>query len=345
MAEFWSRVWSTLKRGGQAAGAGIQYVYRKGDENKHFVLPAVNGLVGDKLHEAGDPRAIQMRFRISGRDLAADDPEITQRLGKARTVALFVHGLMADEVFWQEPSPGEQGFGPRLEEAGDVACFYVRYNTGRHISHNGRELSALIETFYQKNRTSIDGLIIIAHSMGGLVSRSAGYYASVAGHEWTKVLKKVVLIGVPNDGSYLEKFGHLATFVLKTIWTIPTRIIGRIADERSSGIKDLRWGFLVDEDWQDERADDLVVSKRTPVPPIPGVEYSIIAGTLLDENAVISLYFGDGLVGRKSAAGEMFRRADSPEEFLEFRVFPGFGHIRLITADEVYRYIVERVRS
>lgn len=339
----WSGFAQAIVKGVRAAGAGLHYVYRKGDEHKHYVLPAVNGLVGDKLAEANHPRAIQMSFRVDGRDCSVDDPAIASKIDKSKTVVIFVHGLMADEVLWQEPTAGKSGFGPRLDEDGRFCCFYVRYNSGRHISTNGRELAGLLEEFVKCHGKKVKRLVIIAHSMGGLVSRSAGYYGTRAKHKWISLLTNVVLVGVPNDGSYLEKFGHLATFVLKRIWTIPTKIIGRIADERSDGIKDLRWGLLVDEDWQHADADNLIAVHRSSVPPLPGVKYCIVAGTLLKEDAPVSLYFGDGLVGRASATGEVFRQADSSEEFLEFRIYPGFGHIRLITADEVFQYLIARI--
>ncbi|MBL8021122.1 MAG: hypothetical protein JNM27_15735 [Leptospirales bacterium] len=340
---FWKNVWSGTKKGAQAIGRGIGFAYQKGSENTHYLLPVLNGVVGDKLAESGHSRAIQMSFRLDGMDVATTDPRLRATVERGANVLIFVHGLMADEVLWQEHAPGKPGFAPRLAEAAGLTALYVRYNSGLHVSENGRALSNLIQSFVdQYSPGSID---IVAHSMGGLVSRSAGYYAGVQDQNWTSKLRRVVLLGVPNDGSYLEKLGHLTTTILKTIWTIPTRIIGDIANQRSNGIKDLRWGFLVDEDWKAAGAEGLLSVKRTDVPPIENVTYYVVVGTLTkDDQSPVNLYFGDGLVGRRSATGEVFRRAqagaeEDQQDFLVFRVFAGLGHVALIMNEDVYEYV------
>ena len=95
----------------------------------------------------------------------------------------------------------------------------------------------------------------------------------------TKNEYSILAIATIPKGSFLEKFGHVATFVLKSIWNYPTRIIGRIADERSDGIKDLRWGFMV-EDWKGEDANKLMNVKKTEVPPLPGLNYHLLLGSM-----------------------------------------------------------------
>ncbi|MCE9599452.1 MAG: alpha/beta fold hydrolase [Spirochaetia bacterium] len=341
---FWKNVWSGTKKGAWAIGRGAGFVYRKGSENTHYLLPVLNGVIGDKLAESGDFRAIQMSFRLNGEDIAITDPRFKSIVARNARVLIFVHGLMVDEVLWQEHAPDKPGFAPRLAEASGGTALYVRYNSGMHVSENGRALSNLIQAFVDE--FSPEQIAIVAHSMGGLVSRSAGYYAGIQNQNWTQRLRRVVLLGVPNDGSYLEKLGHLTTTILKTIWTIPTRIIGNIANQRSNGIKDLRWGFLVDEDWKHAGAEGILSAKRTNVAPIPDVTYYVVVGTLTkDDQSPVNLYFGDGLVGRKSASGEVFRQAQAAhgnsaeQDFLVFRVFPGLGHVGLITNEEVYDYV------
>lgn len=342
----WDVFAGAVKGAAQAAVKGIGYVYQKGDENRHYVLPAVNGIIGDKLAEMKDPRAIPMSFRLNGENVPASAAlDALEGSGK-RTIVVFVHGLMADEVLFQKISDGP-GYGPRLAENANALSLYVRYNSGRHISENGEELSRLLEDLAEKAGKKMERLVIIAHSMGGLVSRSAGYYGSKAGASWIKKLSDVVLIGVPNDGSFLEKFGHLATFVLAQIWNYPTRLVGRIANERSSGIKDLRWGFMVDEDWQQENADALTGVKRIPVPPLAGVRYHVLLGSLTkDIDSPLGMYFGDGLVGTRSAAGATFSLSSEPgKPVIEFRAFPETGHISLLGHEDVYAYIEAAVRK
>ena len=66
---------------------------------------------------------------------------------------------------------------------------------------------------------------------------------------WIDRLTTVVLIGTPVMGSYVAQLAGLASLVLRSIVNPHTQIIGRIIDERSHGLQDLRTGALVDEDW------------------------------------------------------------------------------------------------
>ena len=357
-SSFWKNLGQGFLDSAVAAGKTIKYVYEKGDENKHFVLPAINGIVGHRLAEFHDPSAIKMRFRIDGKDVEIS--EAADQIGNKSTLVIFVHGLMSDEVPWQMAMQGGTGYGPILAQESDVHCLYVRYNTGLHISENGQQLDRLLSELLKGNGGTVRRLILVGHSMGGLVVRSAGYYGKKARSKWQRILSDVVLLGVPNDGSFLERFGHIATFVLKNIWNYPTRIVGRIADERSDGIKDLRWGFMA-EDWKDEDADKLMNVKRTEVPPLAGVRYHVLLASV-SESVIspLSMYFGDGLVGTRSAAGKefveftakaaaenpsflsrLFKRSKAPQ--IEYRAFMVTGHLGLLGSQDVCDYLREAV--
>jgi hypothetical protein len=203
--------------------------------------------------------------------------------------------------------------------------------------------------------------------MGGLVARSAGYYAaqeppgptpeaaapphqsatSNPGPEapnWLPRLRDVFLLGVPNDGSFLEQNSHFTSVVLRKINLWPTRFISGLIDKRSNGIKDLRHAILVDEDWQDPHANDLF-PPRTLVPPLPGVRYHVLVGSLLRSvDSALHDYFGDGLVGAGSALGRVFGDpALPPEQRISSRVFPKLHHGTLLSNPEVYQYLRDHV--
>ncbi len=325
---------------------GIAFVYEKGDEHKHYIESALNGAMGDKLEEMKSKRAIRPSFRVKNRDVSIENLDLTETLLKTEgKVIIFIHGLMADEVLFEEPTRGKKGYGTLLSEEKNYCVLYVRYNTGRHISQNGRSISALINLLNEKYSKEIKSITIISHSMGGLVTRSSCHYAGIEKHSWIQKVNKIFLIGVPNDGAFLEKLGHLTTSILRSIWNFQTKIIANIADERSNGIKDLRWGFLIDEDWQAPNANDLVGVKRTEIPPLENVKYYIIVGTLMEnENNVVSQYFGDGLVGKKSASAESSSLLNSKgEDFLEYKVFPKINHFSILTDQTIYEYIRDRV--
>jgi pimeloyl-ACP methyl ester carboxylesterase len=326
------------------------YLYRTGQENSHFTLPVLNGAFGDQLAERQDRRAIQMSFRRH----AADVPVSALRLAPGptgpRKVVVFLHGLMGDEVIWQAGS-GEGGlrYGPRLQQETGAVCLYVRYNTGLHISQNGQLLHALLTELWEAYPEAIGRLVLVGHSMGGLVVRSAGYYASQTAPaegevSWLTHLQDVFLLGVPNDGSFLEQNSHFTSVVLRKINLRPTRFISGLIDKRSNGIKDLRHAILVDEDWQDPHANDLF-PPRTLVPPLPGVRYHVLVGSLLKSaNSALHDYFGDGLVGAGSALGRVFGDpALPPEQQISTRVFPKLHHGTLLSNPEVYQYLRDRV--
>ena len=87
---------------------------------------------------------------------------------------MFVHGLMGEEHGWLlGRRQGREDYGTRL--ARDLGCtpVYVRYNTGRHISENGRSLADLLEAVVDAWPVEVEEVALVGHSMGGLVSRSA----------------------------------------------------------------------------------------------------------------------------------------------------------------------------
>ena len=213
--------------------------------------------------------------------------------------------------------PGTRRFGPKLAEELHVRTLYVRYNSGLHLSENGRALHQLLSELVTTYPEAIGDLVLVGHSMGGLVIRSAGHYASLReelgvkseelaekqkrnantatssaksktlhsqlltlNSTWLPHLRQIFLLGTPNDGSWLEQNSHLTARLLQRINLFPTRFLSRAINQRSNGIKDLRHSVLVDEDWQHERADDLH-PPRTLVPPLPGVTYHILLGSWL----------------------------------------------------------------
>jgi triacylglycerol lipase len=135
---------------------------------------------------------------------------------------------------------------------------YVRYKTGRHISKNGRELAARLQKLVSVWPVRVREIDLIGHSMGGLVIRSACHYGRNRAalpdrlrHRgpWPTKVRRVVLLGVPNRGANLEVIANLTSSAL---WSLPnpvTRLIGAGLDRRSEGIKDLRWGAVLDKDW------------------------------------------------------------------------------------------------
>jgi len=363
----WQRVAAAAGKVAAAPFNTAGYLYRTGQQNLHFTLPVLNGAFGDQLAERNDRRTIYMSFRRH----AADVPVARLGLhptpeGRPRKTVVFLHGLMGDEVIWQAGSPDGVRYGPRLQQDTGACCLYVRYNSGLHISENGQLLHALLTDLLATYPDAIGNLTLVGHSMGGLVIRSAGYYAQeeveVLSEEakddnqlatssqqpelssWLAHLTDIFLLGVPNDGSFLEQNSHFTSVVLRKINLRPTRFISGLIDKRSNGIKDLRHAILVDEDWQDPHANDLF-PPRTLVPPLPGVRYHVLLGSLLKSaNSALHDYFGDGLVGAGSALGRVFGDPGlPPEQQISTRVFPKLHHGTLLSNPEVYQYLRDKI--
>ncbi len=378
----WKRVATALGRAARAPFDGAGALYRVGQDNLHFTLPVLNGAFGDQLAARADRRAIAFSLRRYGADIAVADLHLTPAPnGRPRKTLVFLHGLMGDEIIWQTGNgPDDLRFGPRLQQELGVSCLYVRYNSGLHVSENGRHLHRLLAELVATYPEAVGELVLVGHSMGGLIIRSAGYYGSIDNEgavaegpvvpngkgsapggaspaenqrsirspqpTWLARLHDVFLLGVPNDGSFLEQNSHLTSLVLRKINLWPTRAISGLLDQRSNGIKDLRHALLVDEDWQSEHADDLF-PPRTVVPPLPGVRYHVLVGSLLKSaSSALHDYFGDGLVGAGSAAGRVFQdRAAPPELLIRTQVYPQLHHGTLLSNPEVYQYLRDQLKA
>ena len=119
---------------------------------------------------------------------------------------------------------------------------------------------------------------MIAHSMGGLVSRSACHYGKTSGHTWLNHLRKLVFLGTPHHGAPLEKGGNRIDKILQmNPYSAPFSTLGKI---RSRGITDLRYGNVVDDDWKGRDRFNAGGDRRIPVPLPESVQCYAIAATL-----------------------------------------------------------------
>jgi triacylglycerol esterase/lipase EstA (alpha/beta hydrolase family) len=66
----------------------------------------------------------------------------------------------------------------------------------------------LLEALLEQWPVPVEEFVVIAHSMGGLIARSAYHYGTVAGHKWPRQLRKIIFIGTPHHGTPLERLGN-----------------------------------------------------------------------------------------------------------------------------------------
>ena len=311
-------------------------------DDSHLLVPILNGLHGHTMSEKGHKALINMSFRYQSRDISIEKLKEFYDFSKYNgTVIIFIHGLMNDESIWKsKPGNRKKWLGSAIEDEMKANALYVRYNTGRHISENGRQLSSLLQHFIEVHQ-SINQLNIVCHSMGGLVSRSACYYSGIHNQSWTGILKKVFLIGVPNEGSYLARVAYMTQYFFRKIDPSENDSVAKFFDVRSNGIKDLSFGYLVDEDWQNSKDGNVKNIQQTKVYPLPHVYYYLIAASVTEENEKnrIFTFFGDGLVEKKSALSDLFITNSMISGKVNMKLFPRLNHLTLLESKEVFNYI------
>jgi pimeloyl-ACP methyl ester carboxylesterase len=271
-------------------------------------IAALNALMGDLLDEQRSPLAIQMAIRRKGADVACEAKSVRRAFPRPTArLAVFLHGLGETEERWQRGAARHRGrarltFGEQLRRDCSITPIEVRYNSGLHISSNGRRLSDLLEDLLDAWPVKVEELILVGHSMGGLVARSACHAGSVTQRRWPSSLGHLIALGSPHTGVPLEKSVHAAAWALRAV--PETQAIARILDMRSEGIRDLRFGYLVEDDWRGEDPDRLMHDNRSDVPPLPGCTQTFITATLTrDPWHPLGWLGGDFLVRTESAAG------------------------------------------
>jgi pimeloyl-ACP methyl ester carboxylesterase len=265
------------------------------------VIAAIAGLRGDALEEEGSPLAQPMAVRVAGEPVALEPEAIASAFPAAkRRIVVFVHGLMTTEFSWA--LGGRERFGDRL--ARDIGCtpVYVRYNSGRHISENGRSLSELMEQLVAAWPVDVDEIALVGHSMGGLVARSACCHAAEADADWARLIKQSVSLGTPHMGAPLEQAVHVLSAGLARL--PETRPFANFLRRRSGGIRDLRQGSLVDEDWRDCDPDALRGAACAEIPLLEGATHCFVSATITrSDRHPVGRLIGDTLVLVPSASG------------------------------------------
>lgn len=312
------------------------------------VLGVVNGAIGDHLAALSSSYALGLDLYVG--ESRTPVGELTARASESQEpeqnpgVCVFVHGLMGSQHAWSLGTEhGERlDYGWSFENELDLLPLYVGYNSGLHISTNGRELARRLDQWFEAQSTPPPSVDIVAHSMGGLVARSALHYGIEAGARWTEAVERVFLLGTPNHGARLEQFAHLSAFTLESIWNPWTKLIGKAINLRADGIKDLRHGFCLDEDWQHKEQDELRLSAPRPTWVPERTRWFVAAAQLGKREDWSSKLLGDGLVRPPSAEGHGFGSGeDGVLPPSKFRLFDQRSHISLMNEPQVLTQLVE----
>ncbi len=309
------------------------------------LVSALNGAFGDTLAQRGNPLALPMAFRRRGRELglphelAAAYPHAKARL------AVFVHGLCETDEAWNgiPARPARHvPYGHRMEVELGFSPLYLRYNTGRHVSENGREFAGQLERLIAAWPVPVDEVVLIGHSMGGLVARSACHYG--ADSDSIRKVRHVVTLGTPHRGAPLEQVTNAASAALARL--PETRPLAKALNIRSSGIKDLRYGYLVDECWLDQDCDAYLRDTSREIPFLPSARHYFICATLSREpDAAVGRIIGDLLVLRPSAWAHPERGTRMRFPIEHYFHLGGANHFDLLNHPAIYAQIRRCVQS
>jgi pimeloyl-ACP methyl ester carboxylesterase len=316
-----------------------------------LAIGALNGAVGDHLERRRNALRMELEFRHEGRRLALDTETLRGAYGGAGgRLAVFVHGLAGSEHVWRFYSEEHYGdrkttYGSRLQRDLGYTPLYVRYNSGLHISENGGLLAERMEELVRAWPVAVEEITLVGHSMGGLVARSACHQAKERGAAWVDSVRHIFCIGTPHLGAPMEKLGNVLGWALRGLDV--TRPLAGIVNGRSAGIKDLRFGYLVEEDWRGRDADALLEDNRHDIPFLDAAAHYFIAATVTESPShPLGFLIGDTLVRFPSAAG----RAPRPARRIPFAPANGshFGpmtHLRLLNHPAVYDQIKHWLES
>jgi len=308
-----------------------------GDEplpEREALIAALNGVLGDYLAATANPLAIAPALRREGRALEIERAALARAFPEAGgEILVLVHGLCMNDLQWQRKG---HDHGAVLARELGLAPLYLHYNSGLHVSINGHALAERLERLVEQWPQPVQRLVLLGHSMGGLVVRSALHYGMQSARRWCAKASDAVFLGTPHHGAPLERAGHWVDLLLgATPYAAPFARLGRV---RSAGITDLRHGNLLDEDWVGRDRFAHGADRRQPVPLPAGVRCYAVAASLGQQGGELEeRLLGDGLVLLASALG----RHRSPARCLDFPpahqwVGYGMNHLDLLDRPEVY---------
>ena len=299
---------------------------------REAVVAALNGVLGDHLAATDNPLAIAMAFRQSGRALALERSALRSHLcGATPKVLVLLHGLCMNDLQWERAG---HHHGEALARELGYTPVSLHYNSGLSVSTNGRILTQLMERLYDAWPVPIERLVMMGHSMGGLVARSAIHHGALiqrGGLRWPARVNDLICLGTPHQGAPLERAGQGVDLLLSAApYAAPLARLGKL---RSAGINDLRWGNIVSAPSGDEgthRCAQVSLPDRTRC-------FAIAASLGPAAGSLKARLLGDGVVPVASALGQ-HREPDRRLDFAPDRqaVVHGTGHLDLLSSAEVY---------
>lgn len=295
----------------QGCGALLSWV-GQAEQMMVAAIPGMPLVSKEHLHDetrsdVDEARLAGMGFHFNGRSLRLASR--TAATLKNR-VTIFIHGLGCDEQSWQVDSghwtdrsvPRHEAlhYGALLARDFGVSPLYLRYNASSGLAKNGRHLSALLSRLVEL-APQVDEVVLIGHSLGGLVAQSACSQAEEDCVEWVRRTPMVICLGTPHGG-------------------VP---LGRARESRVHS----QSGNTVTLASPIPRASDFPEAPHAPR------ALRLIAGNLADDAAghLLGQLWGDGLVSVRHPSEAWLAGDDMQQVELA-----GLGHMTLLNHPRVY---------
>ena len=154
-----------------------------------------------------------MEFRHRGRTVALDGEGLRRTYpAPAEKLAVFIHCLAGNQQVWRFYSEEQYGdrettYGSLLKQDLGYTPLYLRYNSGLHVSENGALLAEKMEELVSSWPVAVEEIVLVGHSMGGLVARSACHQGKQRRNGWDRFRSPYLLSRHPASWSASRSSG------------------------------------------------------------------------------------------------------------------------------------------
>lgn len=327
-----------VRAGAALAGAIAADRLRANDDHGLSVHDAAKAptvlAVGHALWGEGFDRvptlAPAMHVRRGGRAVPLTTAGVRAAYGPVTgQVAVFVHGWGETDQWWRYAATKREPYADRLAADLGLTPVLVRYNTGLRVSANGRALGAMLAELVAHWPVAVDRIVLIGHSMGGLVIHSA---LAQADHDWASLVTDTVTLGTPHHGAPLARGVQRTDAALSAIDR--GRWAADLLGTRSGGLRDLEHGNVVPADWRGHPSDGL--DRRTHPVARADVRHHAVVAVAPGFAGSVGASVGDLMVTVASAA-----HAESDSVTSRFApdgiaIVRGVTHLGLVNDERVY---------
>lgn len=244
-------------------------------------------------------------------------------------VAVFVHGWGETDRCWRYAATKREPYADRLAADLGLTPVLVRYNSGLRISANGRALDAVLAELVAGWPVAVDRIVLIGHSMGGLVIHSA---LAQAGGAWADLVTDTVTLGTPHHGAPLARGVQRADAALAT--TTRGRWAADLLGTRTGGVRDLEHGNVVAADWSGRPPDG--GDHRTHPAARAQVRHHAVVAVAPGFSGAFGARVGDLVVPVASAEHVEMHSVASRFAVERVEMVRGVTHLGLVNDERVY---------